>query len=511
MSHTEPVLEIPAEVLSSPELLFLYYRIEQILGIKPTGEALVKLNENLEKCCGVSFIQNPAAFEKALTSREQIFDLSKNVTVNETYFFREGAHFDVLIRLLPQLIMQNRPIQICSAATSIGCEAYSIAMLLDYHAKNGPAFDFKIDAFDISDEAIETAKKAQYTANTLREDGADWKYIMDSYLIPDGSIYSVSENIRSKVNFFTHNIMRGLNRQYDVIFFRNALIYFSSKNRLIVINDLAESLFNNGLLFLGISETSAVKHPLLAGRNLSEVFFFQKIYYQKTLNPVFSEKEFPVVPKKQPDSYEKDRREHKKERREQKDRRNSPPCIRTESRVQSKHTELPIDCGIVKAILDKEEGETNAKRVMGILANGKKSSDGEITEFPSREELTASAAYFLAVQDFSSADLVLSQLEKNNAGAPVLFLRGEYHLLCGNVKEAENSFENAAGKDRAFWPALYRIASLAAEGNQTRYEYRITKASESLELGRELHYECFMGGFSPDYFERVLNRKVLKK
>ena len=38
-------LAIPVEVLSSPALLFLYYRIEQILGIKVGDEALVKLND----------------------------------------------------------------------------------------------------------------------------------------------------------------------------------------------------------------------------------------------------------------------------------------------------------------------------------------------------------------------------------------------------------------------------------------------------------------------------------
>ena len=509
MIHTEPAMEIPAVVLSSPALLFLFYRIEQILGIKATSETLLKLNEHLEKHCGASFVENPAAYEQVLTSREQIFNISEIVTVNETYFFREGAHFNLLVSFLPQLIKLNRPLRICSAATSIGCEAYSIAMLLDYHAKNKQSFDFEIDAFDINAEAIETAKNARYTANTLRSDGAGWKYILDLYLAPDGNEYVVSHGIRGKVRFFPHNIMRGLEKQYDVIFFRNALIYFSSKNRLIVLNDLAESLFNNGLLFLGVSETSTVRHPLLANRNMSDVFFFQKIYYQKTHGADHFDGEHIS----------------RTERQDSGNRGGPAESVLTEpvfikperakripsAPVYTKPAELPIDCGKTASILETEEGKPNAEKTLKIL------SDSETAASVSGSELAASVMYFLGVQDFNSADSVLTYLEKCNNGAVTMFLRGEYHLLQGSAKVAENFFEHAARKEKAFWPAFYRIVALAAEGNPTRYEYRIKKAIESLELsqnpetGRELHYECFLGGFSPDYFQRVLNQRLLSR
>ena len=488
MIRPEGTVEIPAEVLRNPALLFLYHRVEQILGIKATGEAIIKLNEYLEKYCHASFIENPAAFEYALTSREQIFDISKTVTVNETYFFREGAHFDLLSRhFLPQLAKLNRPVRFCSAATSIGCEAYSIAMLLDHFAKNNPPFDFELDAFDINSDAIETAKNANYTANTLRSDGAEWKHILDSYLSHEGDNYLVSRNICGKVRFFSHNIMRGLGKQYDVIFFRNALIYFSSKNRLVVMNNLAESLFNNGLLFLGVSETATVKHPLLAGRYLSDVFFFQKINFQETLGAVHPEKAKPVLEK--PDLTK---------------------TVRTKSSMPkpslTRQTELPVNCGEIKTILETEEGGPNAKKVLENLSNANTDGTGSS---PSGEELAASAVYYLGIQDFNSADLILSHLGKSYTGAPVLFLLGESHMLQGRTKDAGQFFEQAVGKDKAFWPAFYRMASLAAEGNPTRYEYRIKKACESIKLGRELHYECFMGGFSPDYFERLLNRRLI--
>ena len=491
MSANEPAAEIPKVVLSNPALLFLYYRVEQILGIRATGEALVKLNEHIEKHCGYPFVENPEAYENMLTSREQIFEISEIVTINETYFFREGAHFDLLARhFLPKLVKQNRPIKICSAATSIGCEAYSLAMLLDYHAKNRYAapFDFEIDAFDVCAGAIETAKNARYTANALRIDGSAWKYIMDLYLIPDGAEYIVSQDIREKVRFSTHNIMRGLNKQYDVIFFRNALIYFSSKNRFIVLNDLAESLFNNGLLFLGISETPSVKHPLLVSQYMSDVF-----YFQKTMADSQPQRPLPIVAAA-PRPVELRPAEPK------------PATSTPRIAARPNPEELPIHCGEVAAIMETDEGKPNAMKTLEAVADTP--ADTKNTASVSGSELAASVTFFLGAQDYGNACLVLSYLEKRNRGPLPSFLRGEYHMQRGNTGEARQCFEQAAGKEKAFWPAFYRLVSCVAGENQDRAEYKIRKACESIEMGRDLRYECFLGGFSPDYFRRILERKL---
>jgi len=491
MSANEPVAEIPKAILSSPALLFLYYRVEQILGIRATAESLVKLNEHIEKYCGYPFVENPGAYESVLTSREQIFEISETVTINETYFFREGAHFDLLVRhLLPNLVKLNRPIQVCSAATSIGCEAYSLAMLLDYHSKAGAPFDFEVDAFDVCAGAIETAKNARYTANSLRTDGSAWKYIMDLYLVPDGAEYVVSQGIRKKVRFFTHNIMRGLNKQYDVIFFRNAMIYFSSKTRFIVLNDLAESLFDNGLLFLGISETPSAKHPLLASRYMSDVFYFQKATPDSnppSVAPRVMEPR-PMIPHSIGSSQAK-------------------PAQGLTARLNP--VELPIHCGEVAAIMETEEGRPNAMKTLEAVAGEKSvTANAGDTASLSGSELAASVTFFLAVQDYGNACLVLSYLEKRNNGPLPPFLRGEYHMQRGNAGEARQCFEQAAGKEKAFWPAFYRLVSLATGENPDRCEYKIRKARESIELGRNLRYECFLGGFSPDYFQRILERKL---
>jgi len=482
---------IPAEVLSSPALLFLYCRVEQILGIKAGSEALKNLNEHLEDACGASFIENPAAYEHMLASREKIYDISKLLTIKETYFFREGVHFELLTNLLPELARLRRPVHICSAAVSIGCEAYSIAMLLDYHKKKGLNIDFTIDAFDVNVEAIETAKNARYTANTLRGDGAAWKYILDSYLIPDNGEYIVAQEIRSKVRFFPHNIMRGIEKKYDVVFFRNALIYFSFNNRLVVFNNLVESLYNNGYLFLGISETASVSHPLLVNRHSYDAFYFQKIA-GFSLSGQFDtkQKDTPSAENKCDTGAEK-------------------PVKGETSEPQHdvKKNPLQVSCKKISDILKIEDGKPNAKYVLDTLNDGKADS-------LSGSQLAAAVIYYLNIQGFDHADKILLYMEKLSSCYNTRFLRGEYYFLSGKTEEAERCYQEAAVKDKSFWPAFYRVAVLACEGNRTRYEYKVKKTIESVELFKnqkpddEPGFECFMGGFSPDYFLRILEKKL---
>jgi chemotaxis protein methyltransferase CheR len=258
-------------------------------------------------------------------------------------------------------------------------------------------------------------------------------------------------------------------------------------------NDLAESLFSGGVLFIGIAETSSVKHPLLESCCLSDVFYFKKtgraFYYDL---PDLKQNTVATVKKEYSANAKKPIRTETAK---------PPEILKTNLKAS-----LPVNCEKVAAILGRDEGEPNAKKTLEFLESGNDVSACEAS--PLESELVASAVYFLGVQDFNSADMVLVFLEKLNAGAFTRFLRGEYHFLRGSAEAAEPYFKEAAGKEKAFWPAFYRIASLAAHGNPASYGYKIKKACESLDLGREFHYECFLGGFSPDYYRQILIRRA---
>jgi chemotaxis protein methyltransferase CheR len=73
--------------------------------------------------------------------------------------------------------------------------------------------------------------------------------------------------------------------------------------------------------------------------------------------------------------------------------------------------------------------------------------------------------------------------------------------------DAEYYYKKAGQQDTAFWPAFYRLTSLAAPGNRVRYVYKINQALASINQGKDRGYEVFIGGFSPDYYQRALEKQ----
>ncbi|MDR0586586.1 MAG: chemotaxis protein CheR [Treponema sp.] len=526
--------ETAQEICSDPALLFLARRTEEMLGIKAAPDALCRLREYLEERNGV-YTGDFAAYSELLSSPEELGAITRILTVNETYFFREPAHFKLLIRrLLPEFAKLSRPVRICSAATSSGCEAYSIAMVIDFYARGkdlfisktdsaamNPGFDYQIDAFDINPHVIEIARNGRYTGNVLREDGAEWHFIMDLYLKRNGEEYEIAQPLRNKVRFFTHNIMDGITGSYDLIFFRNALIYFSWEKRRKIMDYLAGALTDGGILIPGVSESSSVEHPLLESRHTMEAFYFQK---KKTALPLalpfpnagdqtpqpFTPPEPPPPPARQDKQAEGIPAtsletaafpvRHERKQPAVKKRETAPA---SKSAASTNRRAAPVNMEVITALLENGEGRPNAEKAEGLLQDGETAAQ-TLTE----GELIAAAITFLGAEEFESAEKAVSFLERSSNPAAVSFLRGEYYYLTGNAGAAEEKYQEASLKDKAFWPAFYRICSLAAPGNRTRYEYKVKKTLESMEAGKDLRYESFIGGFSPDYYRRILERKL---
>jgi chemotaxis protein methyltransferase CheR len=511
--------ETAQEINSSPALLFLSRRTEDILGIKAAPDALCKLREYLEERGAAADF---TAYGKLLASPEEREGITRILTINETYFFREPAHFKLLMcRLLPEFAKFRQPVRICSAATSSGCEAYSIAMLMDFYGKGkglffpetGPAksgFSYQIDAFDVNPHVIEIARNGRYTANTLREDGAEWHFIMDMYLKRGKEEHEIIPSLRDKVRFFTHNIMDGINGSYDIIFFRNALIYFSQENRRKILDHLANALSEGGILIPGISETSSVEHPLLESRHTQDAFYFLK---KKKAPPVpkTADKapELPAATEMPPARKDEPAESAAplKTAAQAGHAKKTPDAKKREAPAKSDapagHAAAPPDTRAIAALLETGEGRPNAQKTAELLRGA-----GAAAQTAAESELIAAAITFLGAEEFEDADMAVSSLEENGNSAAASFLRGEYYYMAGDAAAAEEKYQEASLKDKAFWPAFYRICSLAANGNRTRYEYKIKKTLESMEAGKNRRYESFIGGFSPDYYRRILERRL---
>ena len=246
---------------------------EERFGIKTDPDDIEKLQKYILDTYGRI---DPQITDRVLSSGEA----SDFLTVNETYFFREPAHFSFLWDLLPSC---DKKARICCAAVANGCEAYSIAMMIEAYNKTAKPVPYHIDAFDINPKVIENARRGIYTERAMREDGNCFHYMADPWLSkPEnaaaGEVYQVNPSLKKNINFFVHNLMDNLSpKEYDIIFFRNAFIYFLPQYRERILSNLIRVLKDSGILIMGVSETAGVRHSRLEGRNINDVFYFKKI------------------------------------------------------------------------------------------------------------------------------------------------------------------------------------------------------------------------------------------
>lgn len=176
------------------------------------------------------------------------------LTTNETYFFREPAHFE----FMAELLSRRRPGQefrVWSAASSSGEEAYSIAMLLaDKIGPNG----WKIVGTDLSTAMVEAARKALYPMERARNTSPQYlkRFCMRGSGPYEGQLL-VSKEIRANVSFEQANLMQPLPDigKFDVVFLRNVLIYFEPDAKLDIVRRVAPLIKPGGYLFTGHSES----------------------------------------------------------------------------------------------------------------------------------------------------------------------------------------------------------------------------------------------------------------
>ena len=178
------------------------------------------------------------------------------LTTNETYFFREPAHYDLLERELTRT--KPRTLAVWSAASSFGDEAFSTAMLLADLAQQGSiGSDWRVLGTDISDRVLRSASEAIYPEDRLRN--VKPERLKRYCLRGDGAsagMVQMQDKLRERVRFGQLNLCQdipGLG-PFDIVFLRNVLIYFDAKTKTDVVDRVLTQLRPGGLFFIGTAE-----------------------------------------------------------------------------------------------------------------------------------------------------------------------------------------------------------------------------------------------------------------
>lgn len=178
------------------------------------------------------------------------------LTTNETYFFREQPHFDLLEKRLTA--EKPRSFRVWSAASSFGDEAFSVAMLLADLVQAGKiGGDWEILGTDISDRVLRSASQAIFPEERLRAVSPERlrRYCLRGEGESAGLV-KIQPKLRERVRFGQINLAEPISDigPFDVIFLRNVLIYFDAKTKAAVVDRVLTRLRPGGLFFIGIAE-----------------------------------------------------------------------------------------------------------------------------------------------------------------------------------------------------------------------------------------------------------------
>ena len=253
--------------------------LQKVMGLKVTSIGKPTLDRSVQKRMKALSIDNNDVYaEKLKTSALELKELIEEVVIPETWFFRDREPFKSMTQFLVTQWAQkhkNTLFRVLSSPCSTGEEPYSLTMTL---LNSGwPADKFTVHGVDISHRSIAKAKKGVYTEHSFR--GSDLSY-QSKFFKKDKRLYILNKNIRDKVHFYTGNVlnkafMEGLG-MFDVIFFRNVLIYFDALSRHQAIATLYKILADDGILFVGHAEANLFNNSPFTPAPYTQSFAFHK-------------------------------------------------------------------------------------------------------------------------------------------------------------------------------------------------------------------------------------------
>jgi chemotaxis protein methyltransferase CheR len=226
-------------------------------------------------------------------STEEWQRLQSALAVNETYFWREFDQIQAAAEIIVPSLQRERPgrpVRIWHAACASGEEPYSMAMALDQTGAYRRG-EIEITATDFNLVALADARKAVYRPRSFRSLP---ETIRSTYFSPDSQErFMLNHAIKARVQFRYLNLMdegdmAGM-RDYDIIFCRNAFIYFSEPAIRQVVSWFYRSLTTMGTLFVAAAESLLRLTSQFDLVEIGNAFAYSK----RSMNPEAIKKEIP--------------------------------------------------------------------------------------------------------------------------------------------------------------------------------------------------------------------------
>lgn len=249
--------------LSAEDFRYLATQVRQVSGLVLEPEQRSLVEARLEPLLRAEGLATPAellARLRGLAPGSSLhLRLAEALANHETTFFRDPAFFeDLRTAVLPGLLARRaagRELRFWCAACAYGQEPYSLAMLLAEAGLWITGWRLRILATDLSSAALERARQGRYAPAEVARGLSP--ALRERYFHPERGGWVLQDYLRQRVEFRQLNLMEDFSLPpMDVIFLRNAMIYWDVPTRRAVLARVRRVLRADGYLALGAAETT---------------------------------------------------------------------------------------------------------------------------------------------------------------------------------------------------------------------------------------------------------------
>lgn len=262
-----PLFQSPSREISERDFLRLRNLLHEEAGIWLSQAKIALLVGRLAKRLRYHGLKSFKQYYDLVShSPEERIQMLNALSTNETRFFREPQHFELLKSVIfPRWAEEaatgrrGRKIRVLSAGCSTGQEPYSLAMALLDRFPASAGWEIEIIATDLSTRALDIARNGVWPVTKADEIPPSYlkAFMLKGFadqagkMKAGGEICSVIKFSRMNLNAPTYP----LTGKFEMIFCRNVLIYFDQPGRERVVRRLANFLSPDGYLFLGHAES----------------------------------------------------------------------------------------------------------------------------------------------------------------------------------------------------------------------------------------------------------------
>jgi chemotaxis protein methyltransferase CheR len=232
--------------------------VKELTGIHLTDVKKALVVARLGSRLRIRKLASFTAYHKLLADPNEAAELQMAIdliTTNETSFFREREHFDLIKTFVQELRPIPFPFRVWSAASSSGEEPYSLAMVLSDLLG---VSEWEVLGTDISTRVLERAQRGIYP---MERSAAIPKDYLHRYCLKGQGNYEgmflVGKNLKAHTHFRQVNLCKPLPDLglFDLVFLRNILIYFEVEQKRAVVESILTKMKPHALLVVGHSES----------------------------------------------------------------------------------------------------------------------------------------------------------------------------------------------------------------------------------------------------------------